>query len=623
VGVKVEDVKIHSGVRPESRRTSAVTPDRIGQLAVIGTAVAATLGLLPWLGNSMFADEGATLYSAHLSWSNLWAQSLHVDLVLLPYYVLVHFWVMLSGSMAWVRSLSLFAFFGTIVAAGGLGLRIAGRWCGIIAAVLTATSTLLILKALNARPYELSALLVALCAVSLFKWLDDARARWLWAFSFLAILATATQLFALLAPASMLICVLGVRPRLLAQRLRALLAPIVLFAVLSGTWIAASTGEVGQVNWIAQGSAGGQLLAELRGPALGQAYDLVIFVIVVLVVAKLAIIWDRGVRHAVAEQIRRDRDIFALTIGWAIVPTLALSIASFAHPIYANRYVTASAPGAALLVAFVVVRVFPATLDPARASIGTGHGRLRGRILAFIGVVAVIALATSYVSSASALQEDLQGSARYVAQHAQSGDVIALPDHAITAAIGYYLASYNRPVPLWPQLGVRQRYVEGFDLSPDPSSVSRFPRRVWVVTGGTGAGIEHFEGTLADDGYALSKERRFTGVTLSLFRLARSAATSVIAPPDGAIVSGNITLDAVLMDPTKLKHLVFQATGSSLHNAIIGTASATLGGWVAFWDSTKVANGFYHIRSVVVRPNGTRDFSSPILIHIENNPGGS
>ena len=60
--------------------------------------MAATLGLLPWLGNSMFADEGATLYSAHLSWLALWAQSLHVDLVMLPYYVVVHFWLILSGS---------------------------------------------------------------------------------------------------------------------------------------------------------------------------------------------------------------------------------------------------------------------------------------------------------------------------------------------------------------------------------------------------------------------------------------------------------------------------------------------------------------------------------------------
>ena len=155
----------------------------------------------------MFADEGATIYSAHLSWSNLWAKSQHVDLVLLPYYVLIHFWTFVSGDIAWVRALSLLSFFGTIVAIGWTGLGLAGRWCGIIASVLTATSTLLVEKSLNARPYELSSFLVVLCAVILLKWLKDSRAIWLWTFSILALLATAMQLFSLLAPASMLLCV--------------------------------------------------------------------------------------------------------------------------------------------------------------------------------------------------------------------------------------------------------------------------------------------------------------------------------------------------------------------------------------------------------------------------------
>ena len=263
----------------------------------------------------------------------------------------------------------------------------------------------------NQRPtlWSFSALLVTLCAVALFKWLDDSRARWLWAFSILAILATATQLFALLAPASMIICVLGVRPRLLAQHVHALLAPIALLAVAAAPGLPQASDEVGQVNWISQGSAGSRLTAELRGPVLGQAYDLVMFVVLVVVVAKLAAVWNRDVRHAVAEQIGRDRDVFALAIGWAVLPTVALSVASFAHPVYDNRYVTASAPGAALLVAFVCVRVFPwRWIQPALPD-GTGRRRRRGWILAFIGVAAVVVLATSYVSSASALQEDLQG----------------------------------------------------------------------------------------------------------------------------------------------------------------------------------------------------------------------
>ena len=72
--------------------------------------------------------------------------------VLLPYYVFIHFWMLVSGNIAWVRALSLLAFFGTIIAIGWMGLRIAGRWCGIIASVLTATSAILVEKSLNARP---------------------------------------------------------------------------------------------------------------------------------------------------------------------------------------------------------------------------------------------------------------------------------------------------------------------------------------------------------------------------------------------------------------------------------------------------------------------------------------
>ena len=332
-GIKVEDVKVHSEVAPGPNSTGSIAPDRVGLGAVFCVAAAASLGVLPWLGVSMFADEGATLYSAHLSWSNLWAQSQHVDLVLLPYYVVIHFWLMVSGTIAWVRALSLFSFFGTIVVIGWLGLRIAGRWCGIIASVLTATSTLLVEKSLNARPYELSSFLVVLCAVFLFKWLEDSRAQWLWTFSILALLASAMQLFSLLAPAAMLLCVLAVRPNLVAQRLRVLRAPVGLLVVISCAWVIACIREVGQVNWIANESTANRLLTEVRGPAVGQFYDFVLIVIVVLAATKLALVWNGGGRDSVVERVSADRDILALTIGWAVIPTLVLSIVSFVHPI--------------------------------------------------------------------------------------------------------------------------------------------------------------------------------------------------------------------------------------------------------------------------------------------------
>ena len=568
----------------------------------------------------MFADEGATLYSAHLSWSNLWAQSQHVDLVLFPYYALIHFWVMVSGNIAWVRALSLFAYFGTIVVVGWTGLRIAGRWCGIIASVLTASSTVLLEKSLNARPYELSTFLVALCAVVLFKWLDDSRARWLWAFSGLALLATAMQLFSLLAPASMLVSVLVVRPELIAQRLRVLLAPIAVLAIASGAWVIACIGEVGQVNWIANESINNRLLDEVRGPVVGQLYDFVLFVILVVALVKLASLWNRDLRNRVVDRVSQDRDILALMIGWTVVPTVVLAVVSFDHPIYALRYVAASAPGAALLVAFLCVRAFPQILDPSRHTDRGPNRNLGSRFMAAFGLAIGTLLVIGFLTSASAQQEDLQGPALFAAQHAYNGDVIALPDHAITSAIEYYLASDTRHIDLWPQRGVGQRYVEGLDLSRHPSG--GFPSRVWLVTDGSVPGVTRFERALEKDGYFVEGQKQFNGSTLLIYDSARPA-TYVLAPSSGAILSGTLTVLGATTNSggVRIKRIQFVLSGGRYPQRVIGTTIFNHEGALGFWNTTSVPNGTYSLQSLATDEAGRSGYSPAITIKVENKRG--
>ena len=563
----------------------------------------------------MFPDEGATLYSSHLSWSNLWAQSQHVDLVLLPYYVLVHFWLMVSESIEWVRTLSLLAYFGTIVVVGWTALRIAGRWCGIIASVLTATSTLLVEKSLNARPYELSTFFVALAAACLFKWLNDSRHRWLWAFSVLTLLATAMQLFSFLAPISMLVCVLVVRPELIVQRLRTLLAPMGLLAVAAGAWVVACVGQVGQVNWIANQSTESRLIAEVRGPVIGQFYDFVLFVVVVVVVTKLAIVWSSGVRETIVNQVSRDRETLALTAGWAIIPAAILAVVSLVHPIYSVRYVSASAPGAAILVAFVLVRAFPRNLDPTSASYQLASSHAQRRMTVAFGAAATILLVIGYVGSTSDLQEDLQSPAQYAAEHMQAGDVLALPDHAITSAINYYLADDEPPIPLWPQLGVRQRYVEGFDLSLHPPG--SLPRRVWLVSDGGVPGVTHFEKVLEREGYVPVNYKQFNGSTLLVYESILPT-TSVVLPSQGATLSGtSVTLDAIASSHKGEKGIAkvqFVLSGGTYSKSIIGTAASTPGGSLLAWDTTRVPNGVYSLQSLATDGAGKSSYSSAVAI---------
>ena len=308
-------------------------------------------------------------------------------------------------------ALSLLAYFGTIVVVGWTGLRIAGRWCGIITAVLTASSTLLVLKSLNARPYVLSALLVALCAVYLFKWLDDPRARWLWVFSILALLATAMQLFSLLAPASMLICVLLVRPALIAERLRNLLAPIALLAVASGAWIIACTREVAQVNWIGMNRPTVDCWQRSEAPLSASCTTLSYLSSWCSLLPNLPHVGNRDVRGAVIEQVSRDRDILALTFGWAVIPTVVPP--SPRSPIRSIRTGRRGIGPRGRLTRGVRLRARVSKNPGPVPRFGSDDNRKQlGRMMATLGAAAVVLLIIGYISSASTLQEDLQGPAR-------------------------------------------------------------------------------------------------------------------------------------------------------------------------------------------------------------------
>ena len=474
-------------------------------------------------------------------------------------------------------------------------------------------------KSLNARPYALSTFLVALCAVFLLKWLTDSRTRWMWVFSILALLATAMQLFSLLAPVSMLFAVLVVHPELIVQRLRALLAPLALLAFASIAWIAACIGEVGQVNWIANESTATRLLAEIRGPLIGQVYGFVLFLVAVVVVTKVAIIWNPDVRNSIARRVSQDRNILALTVGWLLIPTVVLSIISFAHPIFSDRYVATSAPAAALLVAFICVRAFPETLDPSRMSDQTANRRKWSRIMAVFGAVAAVLLAIGYVGSASALQEDLRGPALFAAQHAQSGDVIALPDHALTSAVDYYLDGENRRIPLWPQFGVRQRYVEGFDLASHPPPPGTYPRRVWLVWDGSVPGVVRFAKMLEHDGYLLLDVKRFNGSSVWLFSYLRPS-TAVTVPSNGATLSGtNVLLGAVaISNGFGVTKVQFVLSGGGYSHTIIGSAGFTKVGALFVWNTTSVANGTYMLQSMATDGANRTSYSPAITVKIDN-----
>ena len=80
--------------------------------------------------------------------------------------------------------------------------------------------------------------------------------------------------------------------------------------------------------------------------------------------------------------------------------------------------------------------------------------------------------------------------------------------------------------------------------------------------------------------------------------------TAVINPASGAVVSGKTLLDGGWAEPHEPVTLVFQLEGG--HGAIrtIAGSTATGYGYIDFWHSTDVPDGYYSLRTHVTTSTG-------------------
>jgi mannosyltransferase len=344
-------------------------------------AVAAAASLLPWLDKPIFPDESASLYSAHLDWAALWQHTRVVDLVLLPYYSLLHLWLQLFGSIEWARLPSVLAFGLTVFVVGRLGARLGGRVCGVLAAIVAATNPLLVTAALSARPYALSALAATAAVGALLGWLEGGGVRWLWWFSVAALATLALQLFAVLVPLFVLVAAVTLKPQMFRDKWRSLVAPVGLLLAATLCFAVLAASQRSQIAWIPSPFAGEQLVRAVAGPASGEHdhYAIVVFVFAIMATALCLWPWRRGGRRAIP-----DLRLFAILLAWTALPTVALVAASVVKPVFLDRYVTSSAPGLAIALALL--------MGCAANEIAAGLGRWRAFVTSALLVIVALAL---------------------------------------------------------------------------------------------------------------------------------------------------------------------------------------------------------------------------------------
>ena len=383
---------------PRSTAGGAVT----WLMRVVPVLVASVL-LLPMLGHrSLWRDEAFTWSVATRPWGQIARFLHHQDLVFAAYYAVMHVWLQVSQSTAWLRLPGVVAGLLTVVVVQRLGERLwNSRLAGFFAGFLLAVHPSFLQWCLNARSYAIATLFVALSGLLLLRALRNPSTQ-AWALYVLSgVAAGYAHLFALLVIAAHVAAVLLAR-----KASRAAVYAWLSIGTLCSPLLAAFS-QRGQVAWIPAVNP-----SELSSEASFLLPTLA-FVPVFVVAAALL------VRAARARQ--EDSFSVLLAIGWALVPPALLLLTSIAHPIFLTRYTVVAIPGAVLVMVG-----------------GLRHLRLTVAAQAF----AVLALVSGWYAYRSVslpfLVDDYRSATTYLSSLNNPGVIVTPPN----AALG--IAFYDR-----------------------------------------------------------------------------------------------------------------------------------------------------------------------------------
>jgi len=98
--------------------------------------------------------------------------------------------------------------------------------------------------------------------------------------------------------------------------------------------------------------------------------------------------------------------------------------------------------------------------------------------------------------------------------------------------------------------------------------------------------------------------------------------TTVTIPTNDYSVSGVSQLLDAAASPAASR-VQYEITGGTLSDSVIATAIPTYYGWLAQWNTTRVANGTYSLQSVASFSGGGSATSAPVTIIVNNQPPNS
>lgn len=482
---------------PTARQDRADAGDRTSPVRTDATLVPATvLGLVVALASSLWQLTKRPLWideAISLGATNQLRQTIRgTGGTMALYYVLLDGWTAVFGtSPAALRTLSLSLALATIVVGAALARRLLPTAEAALAVIVLAGLPALVRMAQDARSYALVMALTTGCWLCLARAVEldasrGARAARPWFLALVPLAAAgvlAQGLFSLQLPALLLsVLVLPRRWTLAARVLPAVAAGLA--AVI--TLMAIGAGDV--ADWIPP-LAVDQLwpfAASLLAPE-----GWVMAVLGALIAVGATVLVRRGFDRAAAPI---DRWRALAPVWWAVAPTVGLFALSTVRPTLLARYVFASLPAIAVLVAVGAVRIATSVLSPSGGEGGRSKSLLRTAALGALVVVLVAALAQGRIARGERPYEDWDAVVELVATEARPGDGLIFP-HAVASQShrdtvrAPFEAAWSRveapaavPVALSPARPLGE--VRRFDALGDPGALSASMvrhERIWVV----------------------------------------------------------------------------------------------------------------------------------------------
>lgn len=452
----------------ETEAETAAAPARETlTLAAVPFVVTLVVTLIGIGERQLWRDEHATWWASSLSLADLRRLTETVDVVLLPYYVLMHGWIAVFGdSEVALRLPSALCMAGAAAVTALVGRRLFDATTGLFAGLLLAGVPAVSRYGQEARPYAMTMLASVAAILLLLRALQRPSAwRWL-GYSLAVAWVAASHLVALMALAAHLVAVLAAaradrerRRRILIGWAAAAGAALLVCAPLA----LVGRGQDGQIGWIPDPvwERVQQFPAEVFVGAAAAGFFLVLGL------------------AALAGMAFGARGVAALLAVWALLPPVLAYYTFHEFSFFYPRYLLFTVPAWVLAAAYALRRLAGAD-DSRRAAAAVLAATLAGLTFASWGEQTRI--------RGDGIQEEFgfRAAAAFIRAHERPGDAVVFAGYRYAFRGFRYewrdLPDDRRPREVLTAAEPGRSWSWSLRDCPDPAACLAGTTRIWLVS---------------------------------------------------------------------------------------------------------------------------------------------